>query len=136
MKDIELKDGDLNVENGVLQTVEKTPKLQQQLLKIIITTINFYLHPNYGSEVMNMLGAPYRDLESSLKATIRQALDYFIKLQAQGITFDIYDSEEILYKILYLHVKQVSGDPRGAIVKISALDGTHKNVTIEQTFVS
>lgn len=136
MKDILLTDGDLTIRNGKIVTVEKKEKLQQQMLKIIIASVDFYLHPRYGSNLMDILGEPYTDLESGLKATIRTALDYYISLQAKGITFDIYDLEEILYKISYMTVQQFEGDPRGAILKMGVLDGTRKNVEITETFTT
>lgn len=134
MFDIKLKNGDINIENGKIVTISGNAKLEQQLLKIIITTINFYLHKNYGSEIMNLLGKPYSSLEASVKSTIRNALDYYINLQKKGVLFNLYDMEEVLYKISYLHIQQFSGDKRGCVVKIGALDGTHKNLEIDQTF--
>ena len=136
MIDIKLNNGDLYIINGKLVTVEKTEKLHQQLLKIILTSLKNYLHPLYGSEVMNILGKPYTTLEASVKATIRNAMDYFIILQKKNILLDRYEMSEILYKILYMYIEQFSGDPRGCRLQISALDGTHKNVEIDQTFSS
>jgi hypothetical protein len=133
MKSIELKDGDINVVNGKISTISGNNKLKQQLGKIVLTRIGNYLHPKYGTEIMNILGSPYTDLQESVKATIRNALDYFISLQARGILFNIYDLEEILYKVSYLHVQQGVGEKRASFVKIGVLDGTRQNVDIEQT---
>jgi hypothetical protein len=129
-----LKNGDIEIMNGKISTVSGNIKLNQQLLKIIITSLKNYLHPNYGSEIMDLLGKPYTTLEGTVKATVRNAMDYFIVLQKRNILLDRYDMEEILYKILYMHLQQFSGDPRGCRLQISALDGTHRNIEIDQTF--
>lgn len=137
MKDIKLLNGDLSIRNGLIATCEKSEKLQQQLLKILITRLNgegSYLHPQYGSEIMNIMGKPYTTLVPELRATIRQAMDRFIDNQALGITFDVYDPEEILYKVNYVNVRVISGDSRGANVVIGVIDGTLKDVEIDQNF--
>ncbi len=136
MKDMKINDGDILIINGHIKLIEKREKLEQQILKIIVTRINFYLHPQYGSEVMNIMGRSFAVLEPQLKASIRQALDYFIQLQSTGIAFDLYDLEEILYRVNYINIKQISGDARGATVNLGIVDGTVKNFEINQNFVS
>jgi len=136
MKDIKLKDGDIDVTNGKIQLVEKTDKLKQQLGKILLTNIGNYLHENYGSRISEMLGKPYiGNIEAQIKSEIRNALNYFIDLQQKGILFNMYEMEEILYKVAYINVNLLSGDKRGVVVDIGVIDGTLQNVSIEQIFL-
>ena len=133
MKDIALRNGDIYVANGSIQTVEKSDKLNQQLRKILLTTIGNYLHPNYGSNILSLLGEGQGDDTSSdIKASIRNAMDYFVSLQEGGIQLDLYDAEEVLYKVLSITVE--TPDPRAAFPVIEIMSAAQENIEFQLIF--
>lgn len=120
-------DGDVSIINGKISLIEKEEKLNQQIRKIVLTILGNYLHTNYGSLVSTMLGkSQITGTDANVIATIRDALDYFIRLQQAGIKLNIYDPEEVLYKVLSITMNHP--DPRSVYPDVWIMNGKQNNI--------
>ncbi len=130
LKDLKLNDGDIQVLNGSIQTIDKEEKLNQQIQKIVLTEKGNYLHQNYGSDISTLFGSAQGiNIDGQIIATIRDAIDYFIGLQAPSIILQLFDPEEILYKVI--SISMLDSDPRGAFPLVRILNGITKNIDIQ-----
>ncbi|MDD5551370.1 MAG: hypothetical protein PHS34_08930 [Candidatus Omnitrophica bacterium] len=127
MKDIRLMARDVEIINGKISLISKEEKLNQQVRKCVLTVKGNYLHEQYGSLVSTMLGKPQiTGTDASVIATIRDALDYFIRLQQAGIKLNIYDAEEVLYKVLSITLNKP--DPRAVYPDVQIMNGAQNNI--------
>jgi hypothetical protein len=132
--DLKLKNGDLVIQNGQLQTVVDSEKLIQDILKICLTMAGANpMFPWYGSFLSRaVIGSsqPNSVLMEISRQQLNTALDNLKSLQEmqvksnQNITAD-----EQIGAILALSVVRNQMDPRLVDIKIKALTKGLKPIT-------
>lgn len=125
--DLKLKNGDIVINKGALQTVTSQEKLIQDILKIVLTEAGsnkFY--PWYGSYLSKALVGSATDKELSFtmaKNQLQNTLESLKKLQqTQANSFQSVDPREQISMISEIKVNQSTQDPRITIVEIHVLD--------------
>lgn len=132
--DLKIKNGDLVINNGQLQTVVDSEKLIQDILKICLTTAGTNpLHPWYGSFISRtIIGNP---LHSSVlvqigKSQLNTALDNLKNLQELQVkSFQRVSADEQIGNIMDISIIRNQLDPRLFDVKIKATTKGMKPIT-------
>lgn len=115
--DLKLKNGDLIITNGKLQTVIDSEKLIQDILKLCLTTAGTNpLHPWYGSFISRtIVGNPLNSevLVQISKAQLNTALTNLQNLQTQQVkSFQRVSADEQLGVISDISIVRNAVDPR------------------------
>jgi len=131
--DLKLKNGDISILNGQLETVQDKDKLIQDILKIAITPAGSNVFNQwYGSFISKTLIGSHLDTAIITDAAENQLRTSITTLQAlQGIqleSFQKLSAEEQLAAIVGILVQRNDTDPRLFIVKITVLDRTYNKV--------
>lgn len=124
--DLKIRNGDLVLSNGDLQTVVDTEKLTQDILKICLTTAGTNpIHPWYGSFISRtIIGNPNQTsmLIQIAKSQLNTALQNLISLQQiQVKSFQRISADEQIASIKDISILQSQVDPREFSVVIKAL---------------
>ena len=132
--DLKIKNGDLVINNGSLNTITDSEKLIQDILKMCLTTAGTNpLHPWYGSFISRtIIGNPNSNdvLIEISKSQLNTALENLKSLQSQQVkSFQRVSPDEQLSAILDISITRSSVDPRLFDVKISALTKGVKPIT-------
>lgn len=132
--DLKLRNGDLVINNGQLQTVVDSEKLIQDILKICLTTAGANpIHPWYGSFLSRtIIGNPNYSsvLVQMSKTQLNSALENIKSLQDLQIkSFQKISADEQLGAILDISIIQNELDPRLFDVRINALSKGSKPIT-------
>jgi len=132
--DLKLKNGDLVIQNGLLQTVTDSEKLIQDILKLCLTTAGTNpLHPWYGSFISRtIVGNPLNSevLVQISKSQLNSALTNLKNLQTQQIkSFQRVSADEQLGQILDISIVRNPIDPTLFDVRINALTKGVKPIT-------
>lgn len=132
--DLKIKNGDLVINNGVLQTVVDSEKLIQDILKMCLTTAGTNpLHPWYGSFISRtIVGNPLNSdvLVQISKSQLNTSLENLKNLQDQQVkTFQRVSADEQIGAILDISIIRNQIDPRLFDVKIKALTKGIKPIT-------
>lgn len=132
--DLKIKNGDLVINNGTLNTITDSEKLIQDILKMCLTTAGTNpLHPWYGSFISRtIIGNPNSTdvLIEISKSQLSTALENLKSLQGQQVkSFQRVSADEQLSAILDISINRSSVDPRLFDVKISALTKGVKPIT-------
>jgi phage baseplate assembly protein W len=108
-KEIKLVRGDINIVNGKVQTLQDGDKLQQQIMKLVVTKKGHRYHPEYGSQVYAVIGR-YEFQENFmlplLRNTIEEALLYYRQIQVSQESIQIMSDEEVLIRMESLNVER------------------------------
>lgn len=135
--DLELVNGDIEIKSdGALRTVSDTPKLRQDILKIIVTSLGSNkFHPWYGCSISdNSIGSSYPDnlLFSDIQTSIRQSLDRLKTLQMSQATGQRVALSEIISSVEAVEVERNIADPRQINIRVSVL--TRNLSLVEELF--
>ncbi len=110
-REIKLVQGDINISNGRIQTLENEDKLQQQTLKIVVSTKGGKYNPEYGSEIYDLIGKYALNDDALLplmRSTIEEAMAFYIKIQDNQELFQDMTDEEVLLRLEELDVQKIS----------------------------
>lgn len=132
--DLKIKNGDLVINNGLLQTVFDSEKLIQDILKLCLTTAGTNpLHPWYGSFISRtIVGNPLNSevLVQISKSQLNTALNNLKDLQTQQIKlFQRVSADEQLGAILDISIVRNSINPTLFDVRVNALTKGIKPIT-------
>lgn len=132
--DLKIKNGDLVINNGQLQTVTDSEKLTQDILKICLTTAGSNpLNPWYGSFLSRtIIGNPNHNsvLVQISKSQLTTALQNLKDLQDLQIkSFQRVSADEQISAILDISILRSNIDPRLFNVQIQALTKGLKPIT-------
>ena len=132
--DLKIKNGDLVINNGLLQTVVDSEKLIQDILKMCLTTAGTNpLHPWYGSFISRtIVGNPLNNtvLVQISKAQLNTALENLKNLQAQQVkSFQRVSADEQIGAIRDISIVRNPIDPRLFDVRIDAFTKGVKPIT-------
>jgi hypothetical protein len=132
--DLKIKNGDLVINNGLLQTAVDSEKLIQDILKMCLTTAGTNpLHPWYGSFISRtIIGNPNASdvLVQISKSQLTTSLENLRNLQDQQVkSFQRVSADEQLGAILDISIIRSSVDPRLFDVRIKALTKGIKPIT-------
>lgn len=124
--DLELVDSDLRIQaDGTLRTVEKTKKLRQDVIKVILTPIgDAKFHPWYGSNINeNSIGniLPEDLLFENLSTAITESLERLLTLQRSQATQQRVSLEELIAVVQEVQVDRDPRDPRVVHVRVLVL---------------
>jgi len=123
--DLKLNEGDLKIENGDLAVVFDTNKLNQDLLKIIITPLNSNpVNPWCGSNVgLALIGNTF-DLEFGIEAARAQvstAVDNLLRMQLSQSQTQVLSPAESILSIKDIYVNTNATDRRVVETKVSVI---------------
>lgn len=132
--DLKIKNGDLVINNGTLQTVVDSEKLIQDILKICLTTAGTNVfHPWYGSFLSRtLIGNPQNTsiLIQVGKSQLNSAIDNLKNLQDQQVkSFQRVSADEQIGSISDISVIRSSVDPRLFDIKIKIITKGNKPIT-------
>jgi phage baseplate assembly protein W len=136
--DIQITDsGDLQVKaDGTMRTVTDTPKLRQDILKIILTSLGSNkFHPWYGCAVSNSsIGQSYPDnlRFSDMQTSIKQSLDRLKTLQMSQATGQSVSLAELIAEVESVEVERNPVDPRQINVRVNVW--TKRLTKVEEVF--
>ena len=135
--DLALINSDLDIKaDGTIRTVEKTDKLSQDIVKIILTPINsMRFHEWYGSAINegtigNVL--PDNILFNDISIAISDSLQRLMILQRAQSAQQRVDPSELIASIAEVNVGRNASDPRQINVVVRIIS---QNLTpVEETF--
>lgn len=135
--DLELINNDLSIKtNGEIRTITDTPKLRQDIIKIILTPLGSVInHPWYGCVVSeDIIGKNLPDhiTNSQISAAISQSLDRLKTLQKSQSATQKMSLAEIIDAVGEVFVERDSTDPRKLNIIITVL--TKRLTKIEELF--
>jgi len=115
--DLELIDSDLNIKaDGSIRTVDKTNKLRQDIIKIILTPLgSVKFHPWYGSGINDgLIGelVPDNMLFQDINTSILQSLSKLQTLQRSQATSQRVSLSEMIASVRDILVQRNQSDPR------------------------
>lgn len=124
--DLHLIDGDIKVQpDGKIKIIVGTPKLRQDILKIILTPIGeSKYHRWYGCTISDdIVGAtvPPGMIVQEINIAITESLDNLKRLQQIQSSYQDVKLSEILDSIEYVDVGRNVSDPRQVNVVVSVL---------------
>lgn len=133
--DLKLFHGDLQIKNGDIQIVEKSEKLVQDILKILLTPAGSNpFFPWYGSIISrSLVGMPFDFKMMGDLATnyIKDSLTILQKMQAGQIKDgQRLDAEELLSAVQNVRVTQNTTDPRYYKVAVNVLSRAFTSVPV------
>ncbi|KKK68403.1 hypothetical protein LCGC14_2944400 [marine sediment metagenome] len=124
--DLELINGDLKIQpNGKIRTVTDTPKLRQDVLKIILTPLgSVSAHPWYGcafgDEIIGK-NLPDQILDAQIKASITQSLDRLKALQMAQSSTQRVSLAEMIEVVASIDVERDIDDGRKLNILVTIL---------------
>lgn len=135
--DLEITNGDLSIKaDGTMRTVTDTPKLRQDILKIILTTLGSNkFHPWYGCSVSNSaIGRNYPDnlLFSEIQTSIKQSLDRLKTLQMAQASGQTVSLAEMIAEVESVEVERNLADPRQLNIRVNVW--TKRLTKVEELF--
>jgi phage baseplate assembly protein W len=135
--DLELIDGDLKIKaDGSLRTVSDTPKLRQDILKIILTSLGSNkFHPWYGCSITDSsIGSAYPDnlLFADVESAIKQSLDRLKTLQKAQSSIQRVTLAEMISSVELVEAERDIVDPRQINIRVVVIT---KNLSrVEEVF--
>ena len=135
--DIEIVDNDIKIKaDGTISTLSDTPKLRQDVIKIILTPLSSNkFHPWYGCSVTESIAGrnmPANMVTEEIKTTISQSLDRLKTLQIAQAAGQSVSLAEMISAIGDIQSGRNPIDPRQINVIISVL--TKRLTKIEEIF--
>lgn len=135
--DLALVNGDISIKNdGAVRIITDTPKLRQDILKIILTRLGSNrFHPWYGCSISeNILGQNFPDnlIDAEVRASVQQSLERLRQLQLAQSTTQQVSLGELITSIGPISVNRNPIDLRQLNVRVAI---TTKRLTkIEEIF--
>jgi len=135
--DLALVDGDISIKSdGSVRTVTDTPKLRQDVLKMILTPLGSNkFHPWYGCSISeNLIGRNYPDnlIEVEAQTSIQQSLERLRQLQLAQSTTQQVTLGELITSIGPISINRNPIDLRQINVRVAV---TTKRLTkVEEIF--
>ena len=135
--DLQLLNGDLSLKaDGTLKTVSDTPKLRQDILKLLTTALGSNVfNPWYGCPIADtMIGRNYPDnlLASSIQSAVTQSLENLKTLQTSQSSDQKVSLAETIAEIGKVEVERNLADPRQLNIRVTVL--TRALTLIQETF--
>jgi len=135
--DLEIINNDLKImSDGSIKTISDTPKLRQDVLKIILTSLGSNkFHPWYGCAVgESSIGKqlPENILEMEIKTSIEQSLEKLKALQSAQASSQRVSLAEMIAEIGEVQVGRNPIDPRQINIIVSIL--TKRLTKFEEIF--
>ena len=124
--DLALEKGDIKINaDGSMKTVTGNPKLRQDILKILLTSLgDNKFHPKYGSHIGALQIGHYADnklISLDLEASARTAVRNLMSLQRSQSRRQTLNPGEIIIDILDISVARDEVDPRLYNIFLSVL---------------
>ncbi|MFW9878453.1 MAG: DUF2634 domain-containing protein, partial [Candidatus Thorarchaeota archaeon] len=110
-RELKLVNGDINIVNGSIKTLDKEDKLKQQISKIVITTKGSKYHPSYGTDIYDNIGRYELNinfLTPLLKNDIEEGIEYYQNIQKTQEILQEMDDEEILMYMIDFNVERLN----------------------------
>lgn len=135
--DLRLINDDISIApDGSIRTITDTPKLRQDILKILITELGSNrFHPWYGNTISeNSIGRDLPDgfLESEITTAISQSISKLKTLQSSQLSTQTVSLSELISDIESIIVERNPLDPRQVNVIVGVL--TKQLTKIEEIF--
>jgi len=135
--DLQLINDDISIQpDGKIRTVSATPKLRQDILKIIVTELGSNrFHPWYGCAINeNVIGQslPEGFLESEIVDSITESLNRLQTLQQQQALFQQVALSEIIASVGPIAAKRNPIDPRQINIVVTVF--TRQLTKVEEVF--
>jgi len=135
--DLEIVDSDIKIKaDGTISTITDTPKLRQDIIKIILTPLSSNkFHPWYGCSVTEAISGrnmPSNMMVEEIRTTVSQSLDRLKTLQIAQASGQSVSLAEMISAIGEIQSGRNPIDPRQINVLISVL--TKRLTKIEEIF--
>jgi phage baseplate assembly protein W len=135
--DLEIVNSDLKIQSdGTIKTVSDTPKLKQDVIKMLITTLGSNkFHPWYGCAIgASMIGANLPDnmMQLDIQTSIQQSLDKLQSLQQAQMGSQRVTLAECIAQVSNISAGRNPIDPRSVLIQITVL--SKRLSKIEETF--
>lgn len=135
--DLEIVNSDLKIKsNGTLSTVTDTPKLRQDVIKALTTTLGSnQFHPWYGCSIgSSMIGQNMPDnmIQADLESSVQQTLDKLKSLQQAQQGSQRVTLAEMIASIGDIQAGKNPLDPREILIQVTIL--SKRLSKIEETF--
>jgi phage baseplate assembly protein W len=134
--DLELINNDLNIKSdGKIRVVRDTPKLRQDIIKIILTPIgSVKAHRWYGCAINDTIGQTITDnfKTNIIKANITQSLERLKALQISQSVSQIVSLAELINVIGDINAERDSDDARKINVTVTVY--SKRLAKIEEVF--
>ena len=100
--EVKMNNGDLRIANGRIQTIRRGDKLLQQASKIMVTRLGGIFHPEYGSNLHEVVGRAHsQEVTKPLSEDeIKKTLIVYQQIQSDQEIFQEMDDEEVLFRML------------------------------------
>ena len=131
--EVQLHQGDIFIENGRVKPIYRSDKLIQQAAKMLMTRKGGFFHPEYGSNIYNLIGRYQSEdiLQPLSEEEVKKEMIYYQELQLNQELVQDMDDEEVLFRILRVDLKKISStifqldidvlDRKGAVVNVSTI---------------
>lgn len=132
-RELKLVNGDINIVNGSIRTLDKEDKLEQQALKIVITTKGKKYHPDYGSNIYENIGRYELDaqfLVPLLKNDIEESLLYYQNIQKVQEILQTMDDEEVAIRMSDFDVERLNQTSYRANATLTTRKATNINISV------
>lgn len=135
--DLEIVNSDLRVKSdGTVSTITDTPKLRQDVIKMLITTLGSNkFHPWYGCSIgSSMVGQNIPDnmLQLDIQTSIQQSLDKLQSLQQAQMGSQRVTLAETIAQIGNITAGRNPLDPRQVLIQVTVL--SKRLSKVEETF--
>lgn len=132
--DLKIVKGDLVLNsNGALETVERSKKIRQDILKILLTDIGENkMHPYYGSKAGKLdIGSILSEdfFKNKLEQSIAEAINNLIALQRNQSKYQYVSPAETLLSINSIEAYRDDNDPRMWSIFISLITLKQEEIT-------
>lgn len=132
--DLELIDSDLSIKSdGTVRTVNKTAKLKQDVIKIILTPLgSVKFHEWYGSNINeDTIGHVLPDnlLFHNISSEISDSINRLRTLQRAQSSYQRVDAAELIISIAEVDVQRNPDDPRQVNVRVKVISQDLSAVT-------
>lgn len=110
-QEIKLSLGDITIQNGKIQLLENEDKLIQQVSKTVITQKGGKFNPDYGSNIINLIGrysAGNEFLLPLIRKEIEDALSYYQSIQIKQENIQSMSDEEVAVRIENINLQNVN----------------------------
>ena len=135
--DLALLNNDLSIQaDGSIKTITDTPKLRQDIIKIILTPLgSVRKHPWYGCSVSeDVIGKNLQShiLDSHIKSSVSQALERLRTLQIQQSSTQKVSLAEMIQAIGDVHAERDIDDLRRVNIVVTVL--TKRMTKVDELF--
>lgn len=128
--ELKMNNGDLRIANGQIQTISKSDKLLQQASKIMVTRLGGIFHPEYGSNLHEVIGRYHsQEITRPLsEAEIKKTLIVYQQIQSDQEIFQDMDDEEVLFRMLKATATQITNSAYRVDIDVLDRKGNELNI--------